>query len=676
MSSSYTPPQPDSAWETFASREPYFAVLTSPKFLRASLTPAREREFFRTGERLVDWIFRTIDLRLVPEFAPASILEYGCGVGRLALPLSRRGAPVVAVDRSPAMLDVARQHSDQEGDRITFETPRQFFAARRQFDLVSCYLLFQRLPRREGLSLLRQLLACIRPDGIGVFQFPYKQTTGAGIAVARWMRERIPMVNTALNLARGKPAADPFVPSHTYDLDEIFSAFNELAVESCEVAFEHQPGFDSLVVFVRAPSATAEIPAREADPVTDPGIIDVRDVIARTSVEDLNRAAEEYFASLTDWDHHLAKPFSTPEEAPPLLMDVATLLQGMKLLPGMTILDFGAGTGWLSRSITQLGCRVVLLDVSHTALNVAQELYRRLPVIGLRPEPTFLPFDGRRIALDDDSVDRIVSFHAFHHVPNPAEVLAELARILKPGGIAGFVEPGPRHSLTPQSQFEMRTYQVVENDIDIHEIERIGQSCGLETMRVVISHKPPFHVLPAEFDDFLAGGEMTARWVASTREHLRHVRSFFLTKRGTERSDSRASTRLACEIGAPSPVVTAIEGLPIVFTVTVKNCGGAIWLPSTAPLGGVLLGAHLYDADGSRLGFDVARQTLSDSSAEIKPGSTVRVQIQVPPQRAGRFVVELDCVATGVAWFSQCGSASVRVPVEVVSGHKAQADSR
>jgi cyclopropane fatty-acyl-phospholipid synthase-like methyltransferase len=74
------------------------------------------------------------------------------------------------------------------------------------------------------------------------------------------------------------------------------------------------------------------------------------------------------------------------------------LLQGLRLTAGTRVLEFGAGTGWLSRFLTQLGCRVTLLDVSPTALRIARELYDRHPVIGERPTPVFLPFDGRRIA--------------------------------------------------------------------------------------------------------------------------------------------------------------------------------------------------------------------------------------------------------------------------------------
>ena len=99
-------------------------------------------------------------------------------------------------------------------------------------------------------------------------------------------------------------------------------------------------------------------------------------MIAQTTVEELNLTADDYFSRLRDWEHHLAKPFNSADDTPTLLMGVAAMLQGLRIAPGMTVLDFGGGTGWLSRILTQLGCRVVLLDVSPSALAIAREVYR------------------------------------------------------------------------------------------------------------------------------------------------------------------------------------------------------------------------------------------------------------------------------------------------------------
>jgi len=62
-----------------------------------------------------------------------SILEVGCGTGRVALQLAQEGVPIVGLDLSPAMLTVARQKSQGlsnirwiEGDMQTFELGERF----------------------------------------------------------------------------------------------------------------------------------------------------------------------------------------------------------------------------------------------------------------------------------------------------------------------------------------------------------------------------------------------------------------------------------------------------------------------------------------------------------------------------------------------------------------------
>jgi SAM-dependent methyltransferase len=655
--------RPDPAFEAFAEREPYFAVLTAPKFLRANLTPETEHEFFGSGETQVDATFTTIELRLAPHFAPTAILEYGCGAGRLALPLARHAARraglVTAVDRSPAMLRAAEHEAGRRGiTNITFLTPEALFSGNQTFDFVNCYLVFQRTAPGEGVALLRQLVSRIRPGGIGVFHFPYRTDASRAVRSARWLRANVPGANAVANLIRRKPPADPFIDIRTYDLDQVLRVLDDASLRAAHIVFEHHAELSSAIVFAEVPMPL------EAEAAAAPATIDVRTLVASTSIDELNRAAENYFASLTDWDHHLAKPFSSAEEAPLLLTDVATMLQGLRLTAGATVLEFGAGTGWLSRFLTQLGCRVILLDVSPTALRMAEALYERLPVIGDRPRPQFLLFDGRRIDLPNATVDRVVGLHALHHTPNPETVIGELGRILKPGGIAGFAEPGPRHSRSSLSQFEMRTYAVVENDIDVHALWDTARRSGFADIKLAIFNGLPFHVSLQEYEDFLAGGEACASWAASTRVFLRNVRSFFLFKEGSAREDSRSAVGLECQIHAQAVHDQVLQGQTIAIDATVTNSGTAVWLASNVATGGVTLGAHLYDASGL-VTFDVQREPLADPPRDIQPGESVQRRIRLPPQQPGRYVVELDCVASGVNWFAQLGSRPERVPVDV-----------
>ena len=200
------PDDSDPRFEAFAAREPYFAVLTAPQFLRANFTPEHEQEFFDSGQELVDWICYVIEQRLSPHFSPMSVLEYGCGVGRLAIPFARRPGAVTAVDRSPKMLEVGRREAQRYGvGHVEFLTPSELFASARKFDLISCFHVLQRLSRVDGLALLNQLLDRIASGGIGVFHVPFSTKASPFVRFTRWTREWVPLTNSVANLARGKP---------------------------------------------------------------------------------------------------------------------------------------------------------------------------------------------------------------------------------------------------------------------------------------------------------------------------------------------------------------------------------------------------------------------------------------------------------------------------------------
>lgn len=656
------------AWDAFAAREPYFAVLTNERFLRRHFDKAAEAEFFGSGEEYVSELYGIVRARVAPHFAPETVLEYGCGVGRLLIPFARRTASVTGVDVSQAMLATARMHTEKAGvANVELAIAADFENDPRTFDLVNCFLVLQRLRTRDGLALMRRLVQRVRAGGVGVFQFPYRALVSPLVAASRTARARVPGLNALANLARRKPASFPFIESNVYDVNEMFAILQDEGFESPHVLFSRHGDLDNAIVYAQrraqvSRAAAAHQPAQTSSTPATQNEIDVRKLIAETPIDELNRMAEAYFASLTDWEDHLAKPFSRADDAPQLLINLGVTLQGLKLTPGMTVLEYGAGTGWLSRFLAQLGCRTILMDVSPTALQIARELFARQPPIGERPEPRFLVYDGRHIDLPDASVDRIVCFDAFHHAPNPDEVLREFGRILKPGGIAAFAEPGPMHSKTAQSQYEMRTYGVVENDIDIHAIWATAQRLGFATMSIAAFNVPPFRLSPAEFEDLLAAGDAYARWAEATRSYLRDARNFVLRKAGSEEIDSRHSDGLRAALEASLESGSVRAGQPIPVRVVVSNLGRANWLPSNELYGGVLLGGHLYAADGRLLRFDYAWQALDRALA---PGEETIVSFELPALDAGDYLVELDCVANKVTWFAQTGSSPARIALRV-----------
>jgi 2-polyprenyl-3-methyl-5-hydroxy-6-metoxy-1,4-benzoquinol methylase len=98
----------DQDWERLARTDPYFAVLTEPQYC-GKPSEIERAEFFRTGEAHVAEVLSIIRSRLHPTFAPARALDFGCGVGRVLIPLAARCREVTGVDVSPAMLEGAAE---------------------------------------------------------------------------------------------------------------------------------------------------------------------------------------------------------------------------------------------------------------------------------------------------------------------------------------------------------------------------------------------------------------------------------------------------------------------------------------------------------------------------------------------------------------------------------------
>jgi len=63
----------DSAWEEWGRRDPYFGVITHPKFRLADMNEQSRREFFDSGVAHVDYLMRTIRQYVDPAFVPKRV---------------------------------------------------------------------------------------------------------------------------------------------------------------------------------------------------------------------------------------------------------------------------------------------------------------------------------------------------------------------------------------------------------------------------------------------------------------------------------------------------------------------------------------------------------------------------------------------------------------------------
>ncbi|HYR26907.1 MAG TPA: class I SAM-dependent methyltransferase, partial [Thermoanaerobaculia bacterium] len=525
----------------------------------------------------------------------------------------------------------------------------------------------QHVPVHEGLDVLRGLARRLTDEGFLYLNLPFRTTRSLASRSVLSLRERVGVANAVVNRMKKRPAHVPVLQAVIYPLDEVIAALNESGCDVVRLDVESEGELTAAHLLVRKGGGQAILPARTGQfagppPEHSEDLIDPRDLIARSSIDELNALAEAYFSKMDVTDPQVAKPFSNPADAPAMLVSLGVLFEGAQLVSGMTVLDFGGGTGWLSRFLLQFGCDVILCDVSPSALRIAQQLVERHPPAGNRVGKLRVAlFDGQRIDVEDASVDRILCFDSFHHVPNVEATLAEFARVLKPGALAAFSEPGPHHSRSAQSQFEMRVYGVLENDVDVPSIWQSARRAGFEELKLTAFNGNPAFVTLQEFDELLNGGPALQNAARAMRDFTSNVRTFTLRKAGVEQRDSRFAKGLSSDIQVEiSQPVRANEAIP--FTAKLTNTGTAAWLPSDDDPGGVSLGAHLY-RDGVLADFDFLWTPIG--TTPVQPNQEVAVAGTIRALDPGVYVLEFDCVAKSVAWFGQVGSKTTSITLTV-----------
>ena len=92
------------------------------------------------------------------------------------------------------------------------------------------------------------------------------------------------------------------------------------------------------------------------------------------------------------------------------------------------LLEIGAGTGWQARAFAARGFDVSAIDIPQSNYKSA----RVWPVID---------YDGIRIPFPDHSFDVVFSSNTLEHVPHVRSFQAEMARVLKPDGVAVHLMP-------------------------------------------------------------------------------------------------------------------------------------------------------------------------------------------------------------------------------------------
>lgn len=400
------------------------------------------------------------------------------------------------------------------------------------------------------------------------------------------------------------------------------------------------------------------------------------ELLART--DEFNQNADTYWLAIGQQESGRQHIFNRPLAGRTAAVDmyrVGLMLAELRLGPGISVLDFGAGSCWLSSFFNRMGCPTISVDVSQAALEIGKQLFAMDSRQRHDLKPEFRVYDGRRLPCDDASVDRIAIFDAFHHVPNQEELLAEMCRVLRPGGRVVMCEPGEGHSHAETSLFDEQVFDVLENDFDILEVEKRARAAGFSDVRLKPYLDLSVGTVSASEYVRLGGLEsiLDRHAILAGAGIAQHLRGSFrscaimVLLKGEEVRDSRSPGVLRAEVTLTDPVgpLRGLERTAVQARVRLRNTGDTLWRHGAqrAP-GNVELGAHLLTPQGKPIGIDFLRAPLT---REVAPGDSIEIPIAIRfPDPPGEYVLRFDPVVEEITWFNQVSSPYLDVPIESI----------
>jgi SAM-dependent methyltransferase len=234
----------DVQWERWGNRDPYYGVLSDERYRRGRLTDHELGRFFESGERHVEQLLRTIRERLDPRFAPSSILDYGCGVGRTLIPLAGHAGLVVGMDVSDSMLAEARRNCDGRSlAHITLvRADDELSALSGTFDLIHSLLVFQHIEVQRGERIATALVRRLAPGGIGALQFLVATGRSWWRRALGRARDRVPGLHALANLAKGRSPDEPLAQMNVYDLSRLLQNLRRQGINQVVCEGDEQDG--------------------------------------------------------------------------------------------------------------------------------------------------------------------------------------------------------------------------------------------------------------------------------------------------------------------------------------------------------------------------------------------------------------------------------------------------
>jgi SAM-dependent methyltransferase len=198
-----------------------------------------------------------------------------------------------------------------------------------------------------------------------------------------------------------------------------------------------------------------------------------------------------------------------------------------QFVDGKDVLDCGSGAGYGAALLIENGARsAVGIDYSDEAISSSQARYQQ-------PNLSYLKMDAQDIQLADGSLDFVITTENLEHLPRPEDNIAEIHRILRPGGLVLVATPNKEVSSpgldTPTNPWHIKefTYEELRDLLQGHFGEvRIFESSLPSKRRIGRKMKADRVERGVVGIDGTVGGVMDLNGLKADLTHLHNTHSF------------------------------------------------------------------------------------------------------------------------------------------------------
>jgi SAM-dependent methyltransferase len=242
----------DRDWEKWGKIDPYYGVYTHDKFKKANLTDENKKEFIRGGYDYIANVINKIKEQIDSTYTVKKALDFGCGVGRLVIPLAEVAEHVTGIDVSESMLNEAKNNCETLSIKnVTFlKSDDNLSLLSGKYDFINSFNVFQHIPVKRGYRIFENLIAHLEDSGICVVHFTYANTFKIKV-ITRWIKTYIPLARNFINVIKGRNLFATDMQMNNYDLNKLLFLMQKSNVYEIYAEYSDHGGWLGIILYFR-----------------------------------------------------------------------------------------------------------------------------------------------------------------------------------------------------------------------------------------------------------------------------------------------------------------------------------------------------------------------------------------------------------------------------------------